>query len=103
MKRYIFLLVFFIFYVQLFSANTFVKTIGGTDHDVVYDGFVKGDAYYFFGYTYSFSSTMDGYVIKLSTDGTAITEKSIDLGKDELFRSAVLTPEGDFLVVGYTR
>ena len=103
MKRYIFLLVFLIFSIQLFSANTFVKTIGGTDHDVVYNGFVKGDAYYFFGYTYSFSSNMDGYVIKLSTDGTTITEKSIDLGKDELFRSAELTPEGEFLVIGYTR
>ena len=103
MKRSFYVLVLLLLQSYLFGGNTFVKTIGGADDDVIYDGLVANNNYYFFGYTRSFGNNMDGYILKLADNGTVLTEKAIDLGQDELFHSAVMTPEGDFLVVGYTR
>lgn len=88
----------------IFGDDTFIKTFGGTDNEELYSGsLVPERGYIFWGYTKSFSTTMDGYIILLSEEGDLLAEKAIDLGGEELFKNGVGTPDGGFMAVGYIR
>ncbi|MBK9191928.1 MAG: hypothetical protein IPM77_10670 [Crocinitomicaceae bacterium] len=74
------------------------KTYGGSDWDQAYDLIETPDSgFVLVGYTYSFSGSKDGYIVRTNKDGDTLWTKLIG-GTGEDFLNAIML-DGDSIVV----
>jgi hypothetical protein len=77
-------------------------TVGGTGVYKLFSGVATPDGFVVCGLTYSYgNNTSHSWMVKLSADGKVLWNRTFNESGDSALRSAVLTPDGCCIAVGY--
>ncbi len=79
------------------------RTYGGTITDGANSVIPTGDGFLITGYTYSYGAgNYDVYVLRVDSAGNELWQRTYGGSDDDVGTDAVMTPDGGFIIVGYT-
>ncbi|WP_448534882.1 hypothetical protein [Pseudothermotoga sp.] len=86
------------------GSRQWERTYGGDRDDQAWSVQQTNDGGYIVaGWTKSFGTSMDGYVLKLDMNGNKVWEKTFGGNKDDLFYSVEQTKDGGYVFAGWTQ